>query len=285
MRTFIEDQVAFSILPISGIVNYHQKIHSEINCHNRLEQQKLTKDMEVQILEYNPMFFTVKIVTKNIEIQLGSLLKKQENLTKEIYGILKSIEFRMNWKGELIEILNHREIIDTWKNYKPKLKERYRGQAVERYLIGVEKKILQHDKLLLDCLQYRLYGLLFNNLFGYHSSDPNESQSRVRVHGNMVYKLPLNVRESISLLKEEEDKVIIGISGTLNEEQEYATKIKNLFKRKNISSPDGIKLTDYKGTYKYDKKTGVFDSVALNIVTEYGENYRKIQNYQLKQEV
>ncbi|AXT54703.1 hypothetical protein D1815_02645 [Aquimarina sp. AD1] len=285
MRTFIEDQVAISILPISGIVNYHQKIHSEINCRNRLEQQKLTKDMEVQILECNPMFFTVKIVTKNIEMQLGSLLKKQENLTKEIYGILKSIEFRMNWKGELIEILNHREIIDTWKSYKPKLKERYRGQAVERYLIGVEKKILHHDKLISDCLQYRLYGLLFNDLFGYHSNDPKEAQSRTRVHGNMVYQLPLSIREKVLLQKEDDHNTLLSISGVLDKEQLYAAKIQNLFKRKNILDANTIKLTDYKGEYRYDKKMGVFDSVTLNIVTEYGENYRKIQNYQLKQEV
>lgn len=285
MRMFTEDQVTIGILPTSEIVSYHQKIHSEISCYNRIENQVLHKDMDVQVLEYNPMFFTVKIVTNNVTVQLGSTLKKQQDLTKEIYEILRDVEFRMNWKGELIEIVNHKEIKERWNKQKPKLKERYSGQAIERYLIGIEKKILQHDKLLLDCLQYRLYGLLFNDLFGYHSSDPKEAHDRIRVIGNMVYQLPLSIRERVLLLSEEEDKVIIGISGTLHEEQEYATKIRNLFKRKNISSPEGVKLTDYMGEYRYNKKTGIFDSITLNMITEYGTDYKKNQNYQLKQEV
>ncbi|GAA0734034.1 hypothetical protein GCM10009430_48790 [Aquimarina litoralis] len=283
MRTFIEDQVSIGILPTSEIVTYHQKIHSEIHCNNRIENQMLQKDMDVQIIEYNPMFYTVKIVTKNLGVQLNSTLKKQENLTKEIYEVLKELEFRMNWKGEFIEIVNHQKIKELWSKQKTKLKERYNGQAIERYLIGIEKKIFHHDKLLLDCLQYRSFGLLFNDLFGYHSNDPQEAHNRSRVIGNMVYQLPLKIREKVSLLKEEENKILIGISGTLHREQEYTTKIKNLFKRKNISNPEGIVLTDYTGEYIYNKRIGVFDSVTLNMVTEYGVDYKKTQKYQLKQ--
>jgi len=285
MQTFIEEQVALEILPTPEVITYHQRIESEVSFRNRTEKQLLDKEIEVAIVAYNPMFFTVKIDTKNINLQLDSILKKQEDLTKEVYGVLENIEFRMNWRGELIEIVNHQEIVEKWKHQKPKLKERYSGQAVERYLIGLEKKIQHHDKLLADCLQYRLYGLLFNDLFGHHSNDPNEVQKRVRILGNAVYQLPLSIREKVVLEEEGAEKVILGISGTLDKEQPYATKIRNLFQRKNSMSPNGIELAAYNGAYSYDKKTGVFDTVALNIETTYGEDYKKIQNYQLTQEV
>lgn len=285
MQTFIEEQIALGILPTSKGVIYHQRIESEINYRNRIEKQILNKEIEVSIVAYNPMFFTVKIGTKNMNLQLDSILKKQENLTKEVYGILENIEFRMNWRGELIEIVNHKEIVENWKNKKPKLKERYKGQAVERYLIGLEKKIQQHDKLLADCLQYRLYGLLFNDLFGHHSNDSKEVQCRERILGNAVYQLPLSIREKVLLEEEGAEKVMLGISGTLDKEQPYATKIRNLFQRKSSIDPNGMRLETYKGAYRYDKKTGIFDAAALNIVTTYGEDYKKTQNYTLEQEV
>ncbi len=283
MRMLIDDQVTMRILPTLGI-SYHHEINSEVKCHNRTEYQGIYKNLDVQIIEYNPMFFTVKITTKIIRIELDSVLKKQEDLTKSIYEVLENIEFRMNWKGELIQIVNHDDIIERWKEQKSKLKERYKGQAIERYLIGIEKKIQQHDKLLSDCLQYRLYGLLFNDLFGFHSSDPDETQNRIRTHGNMVYQLPLAICEKVKLLKTEKDKIILGITGDLNEEQIYADKIQSIFKRKNISDTNGIRLTDYNGEYIYDKETGVFDTVGLSIVTECGKEYRKIQNHKLKQQ-
>jgi len=284
MRTFIEEETSLGVLPTFGIVTYHQKIHSQIRCKGRLEKQTLEREIKVEILPYNPMFFTVKIVTEKTILELDSTLKKQENLSKEIFGIIDTIEFRMNWRGELIEIVNHPEIINKWRILKPYLKEKYTGQAVERYLIGIDKKIVNHDKLLSDCLQYRLYGLLFNDMYGTHRNDIEYVNDRVRVLGNMVYQLPLTVREKVMLKEEDQKKVALHITGVLDKEQPYITKIQNLFKRKNIVNPEAVVLTRYHGAYTYNKKTALFDSISMNIITRYGLEYKKTQSYELKRE-
>ncbi|KAA1246795.1 hypothetical protein [Aquimarina sp. RZ0] len=284
MITFVENQTTLGIIPTFGKVTYHQKIFSEVLCYSQVQQQTLEKEIQVEVLPYNPMFFTLKIVTKHINIKLDSVLKKQEDLLQEVYGIMDTVQFRMNWRGELIEILNHQEILNKWSVLKPKLKQKYTGQAIERYLLGIERKIQNHNKLLSDCLQYRLYGLLFNEMYGTHSSDAEFTKDRERLLSNMVYQLPLAIREKVLLENEGEEKTILNVFGTLDQEQQYATKIQNLFKRKNILDPNGIKLENYKGTYRYDKKTGIFDAVVLDVVTTYGTDYKKNQNYRLTQE-
>lgn len=285
MRTFIEHKVSINVNPTPGVVHYHQNIYSKINCKNNLEKQRLSKDLEVQIIEDRPMLYRVVIITKNVKIQLDTMHKKQEELAKEIYKITENIEFRMNWEGKCTEILNHNDIINHWRKIKSKLENRYKGQAIERYLRGIERKILNHDKLLSDCMQYRLYGLLFNDLFGEISDVSLTANKRIRSHNNIVYQLPLDLNETVLLEKEDEKKVTITISGSLCEEQLYTRKINNVFKRKDIKASNGITLDEYKGAYTYNKNTGIFDTIALDIVTSYGTDYKKVQHYQLTQKV
>lgn len=282
---FVSDHTQLKIVPTEQSVAYTQKINSEIFCKDRRQEQSLEKQICVGITSCEGDFFNVSIHTKKLKLQLDSVLKKQEDLSTEISTVIDMIQFSMNHQGKLFSILNHEEIVHKWYGIKENLCKYYKGQATERYLIGLEKKILNHDKLLNDCEQYRLYGLLFNEMYnGTYTNDGVEGAVRERDLQNAVYQLPLVINEKVLFQAENDIEILLRIDGKLNPEQPYYSKINNLFTRKNIQSIQGIKLDQYEGSYKYHKKNSFLNKIDLNIATSYGQEYYKKQQYSIKRE-
>ncbi|GAA4107044.1 hypothetical protein GCM10022393_01950 [Aquimarina addita] len=274
------DQAVLKIKPLLEPVTYVQKINSVINCFEYSEKQELDRKMEVTIHPLDHQFFKITIKTTMHQVILNSVLKKQENFNREISGVLNTMEFKINQQGELLQILNHSEIIAKWNILKSKLKTHYVGQASERYLIGIERKIRDHHKLLLDCKQYRLYKSLLNDVYGtIYTNDEKDAKGRLYILQNACYQLPLIIQEKIIFQQENDQHIVFGIRGNLIEQQPYTTKINNLFQRKNIKSIQGITLDAYEGTSTYAKEAGLLKNMQLKVCTSYGRDYSKEQYY------
>lgn len=280
---YIEEHTKLKLESVKHTETYIQKISSEIISNGRTKNQSLEKKIHVEINPKNTNSFNVTIKTEEYKLKLDSTLKKQEILSKEIASIMDVVKLEVNNKEGIIALKNHKQIKNKWETIRIRLENTFIGQAAERYFIGINKKINDYDKLLFDFKQYRLFGLMWNEIHqGYSNIKRKE---KIHSIDNMLYNLPLAINEKTILGKQENNTICLNVTGELAEEQEYPRKIKNLLKRKFGEEEQGLQLEHYVGKYRFNTKTGILENLNLKIITAYGKVYKKTQKYQIIKEV
>ncbi|MGB0788769.1 MAG: hypothetical protein ACPGQR_04455 [Marinirhabdus sp.] len=230
-----------------------------------------------------PQQATVAITTERVLLKLGSTLKKQENILKEVAKTIDCVRLRINALGEIVSLLNHGEILSKWRRVKTELENEHRGKAMANYINGVEKKLEDRPALLRDFRQYRLFGGMFNKFYFEHSSILSKYNQWDRAVENCIFDKTLHFKETLLLEKIGEHDITLKIKGDFDNEKNRFKAIESEFKARGFEAPRGLKLKTYSGLYAMDKNSGLVKNMELNIETAYGAGYQKKIGYCLAQ--
>lgn len=259
--------------------NYISTIYSEVEINQSKKTQLAEKKIKLKISSDNSSNLVAKIDSKLNKLELNSLYKKHETLSKKIAFLIKNVHLKLNTKTEIIEILNHQKIIENWCQLKLKLEKRYKGKYAEDYFRGIDNRIKNHDSLLQNFMELKGFGLLWFIPMGLYKSNTNYKYTRAI--DNMVNNLSVFIDESYKLFSVNEKEVEFDISGSLSKEQKHNNKIKHYFENISKNKNTIFSVESYKGSCSYDIKTGLINQLKLEIKSSYGSSYKKIQSYNL----
>ncbi|MGO3183405.1 MAG: hypothetical protein ACTIJ9_11290 [Aequorivita sp.] len=278
---FVPEYFEFTLPKDPATVHYIQKIQSETIIKKIIKKQTVTRNLKIEINSQESTNAIVSITTEKEELKLDSVLKKQENISNEIAKTIAFVQLKINPLGEMIQILNHDQVLQKWYSVKRKLENEFRGKAIDDYLKGIEKKMENHDALLEDFKQYRLFGGLFNSLYFEHSTVTSKYNQYNRRIENFVFGKPIHFKETILLDKIRDNEVSTIINAELDAEKNNASLINAEFKNKNIDEDALLKLSNYKGNYILNKESGTIKAMNLSITATYGNEFQKKIEYSL----
>ena len=263
---------------------YNQKVNSEITLKGITKKQEVLRSLRVEISPEEAQSSTVSITTQKEILKLDSILKKQENISNEISKTIDFVQLKLNAFGEPIRILNQEDILEKWYEVRIKLERDFKGKAMGDYLDGIETKLKNHEALLKDFKQYRLFGGLFPTLYFEHSSIPSKLNQREQKIENFIFSKSVVFKESILLDKILEDEISLKISADLDEEIKNSSAVAGEFRTRNLFEQTSLKLKRYSGSYVIDKESGMIKTMNLDIDSTYGSEYQKTIHYSLTQD-
>lgn len=272
---------------VDATIYYTQKVESETDLKNVKKKQKLIRNLKVEINPTESQSTIVAITIQKEILKLDSILKKQENISNEISKTIDFVQLRINPLGEPISILNHNQIVEKWYPIRKKLERDFKGKAIEDYLGGIEMKLKNHDALLNDFKQYRLFGGFFSQLYFEHSSEVSKQNERDQKIDNFIFGKSVVFKERILLdkVKEKEKNITLRINADIDFEKNDLEAIKDEFKKREITEDSDLGLKNYVGSYLIDKKSSLVKSMNLQIYSTYGSDFQKKINYSLTQDV
>lgn len=196
------------------IQKFFHNDEEKLNIHYETEIKK--KDLRVEISRH-PVY---------INRQTPELMVEQ--IADKIGSILYPLELEINENGTIKDIFNFKEIHDRWKKLKPDLKDYYRGQIAEDFILKVETQ-LKRRKTLQKISGNIFYLLFFLPLYGTFDKEKQYTFSLGipfwDKNQRTLFEITLLVDEEIS----ETHKFIIKAKGKrIDEENTSINKKKNL---------------------------------------------------------
>lgn len=133
---------------------------------NRINTKTTTKNVKICFsgIENNKWRYQLLCVALNIEAKhIGSttILKKQVNVFDELI-------VHVNQNGTIIDVLNVKDIQKRWQKVKEELTEKHQGSVLLDFIADADEVINNKVELLKHINSKEMYGLYFNNFWGYH---------------------------------------------------------------------------------------------------------------------
>ncbi len=260
--------------------SYIQNISSEIVFNGKKE---ISNAKRIIILNSNGKQKNerqISIKTKESEVVLAKSVKHQGAITSKILSLTNDVVISIDDFGAIKTIENYEYLKGKWKNLRSELEKMYEGFVAETYFEGIEKKIMNPEKLISDFKQNRFYGLFFRGLYN-RNNDFKETTVSV---DNCVNHIPIYVDESILVksFNKKDNKLVMRISGKLNEDKTLMTKIENHFKRNGGRIDVRFELSDYVGLFEFNSSSGLLKKGEISIETKYGSIYSRKDIFQVK---
>ncbi|WP_298547675.1 hypothetical protein [uncultured Aquimarina sp.] len=276
MRFLVEDiQLQLQLEATSAV--YEHLIRSEVILNGKRVVNSSEKIVDVTILKKENKVPQIQVKTIEHNISLDNLLKKQEDITLKMASLSDTVLLGIDKKGLIKDIHNHHIIVQKWEVLQRELKELYEGNVMDQYLLGIRKKIEDKAKLLTDFQQPRLFGLLFDGLYGSYTTSNKAILGRIKTIYNTVDHIPVVIDESIycDQIDTNSETITLRLKGRLNSEQTYINKIENHLIRKGVDKKSEFKLSSYDGIFHFNTNTGLLNTGSLVIETMFGEGYKK----------
>lgn len=161
-----------------------------------VKKDKLSKvqfEAEVTIRKFpEEGVFEYKIKKDAIYINKRTPKTVVEKLSIKTLEALYPLKIKTTLKNELLEIINHKEILERWQKIKVQLQKEYTGKAITQYISKFETKLHQKYSLLESLKQEVFYTLLFHDIYTkYDSSLQKETIIAFPVLG---FKKPLQFK-------------------------------------------------------------------------------------------
>lgn len=283
MRFLIED-IKLELQPEANSVTYMHTIKSELLLNGKRTVNTSEKVVDTKIIREENRYPKFRIKTTGHVISLDNLLKKQEKIILRMANLTDTVLLGIDQKGIIKNIHNHTIIVQKWEVLKQELKEFYTGNAMDRYILGIDRKIKDETKLLEDFRQARLFGLLFNGLYDSYNTSKKVIRSRIKAILNTVDHIPIIINEDIFCdhIDTRANTILLRLKGKLNTEQTYVNKIENHLIRKGVRKKSEFKLSSYNGVFQFDTTTGLMINSSLIIETMFGEGYKKRDQLEMK---
>ncbi len=259
--------------------SYSQFVCSEITIKDEVEFYQIQREFEITLLEdQNPRKIQIQVL--NSQLNIPSVQKKQEEIKQKVNECINYLVIKHNELDNTMLLTNHNEILEKWTIVQKFLTKNFTGQGIERYIMGLDAKFKNHDLLLNDLMQYRLFGLLFPpiNIDVEHQ----DSIPRTYTMENMVEQIPMQFSEEYSVSSQDKKTCSINLEATQLEPVLYEQKINNHFLRLGLPESKGYHLNQYRGHFELEKDTKILNSANLNIISGYGEQYQKSQYFEIK---
>ena len=140
----------------------NNKIQYNLENFDRLYNVEITinKDEEnISIISFNAhvnyfkestrSYFLAQVIIKDFRLNFKEPESIMEKLALRCRESLEKCVFRVTSKNELLDIKNHKEILQSWDKIKEQLQYEYEGETFDRYIYLFEKSIKDKDVLLL----------------------------------------------------------------------------------------------------------------------------------------
>lgn len=130
------------------------------------KSSKVQFEAEVTIRKFPELgYYEYSIKKDNIFINKRSpktLIEKLSVITSEV---LYPLEVQTTLSNELLDIINHKEILERWKKIKEQLQREYTGNAIDLYITKFEAKLYKKYRLLHSLNHEIFYTLLFQDIY------------------------------------------------------------------------------------------------------------------------
>lgn len=274
---FLIDDIQLKLQPEATSAVYEHIIQSEAIFNGKRRTNSSEKIVDVTIIRKENRVPQIQVKTIEHNISLDNLLKKQEDITLKMASLSDTVLLGIDKKGSIKDIHNHHIILQEWEVLQRELKELYEGNIMDRYLLGIRKKIEDKAKLLTDFQQPRLFGLLFDGLYGSYTMSNKAILGRIKTIHNTVDHIPVVIDEAIycDQIDTNSGTITLRLKGKLDKEQTYINKIENHLIRKGIDKKSEFKLSVYNGVFQFNTNTGLINTGSLVIETMFGEGYKK----------
>ncbi len=281
---FLLDDINVQLQSEADTEQYEHSITSEEICNGKRTLNSSKKILDLKVVREENRIPKILIKTKEHSITLDNLLKKQEGIKLRMAALTDTVLVGIDKQGEIESIHNHHIIQQKWESLRNELQRLYEGNTVDRYFIGIDKKIKDERKLLIDFQQARLFGLLFNGLYDSYTLSKRPITTRKKTLHAMIDHIPLVIDEAIYCDKVDTDKgaLTLRVKGSLDRKETYITKIENHLVGKGISHTSDFALSSYNGTFQFNTKTGLILHSSLEIETMFGKDYYKKDQLEIK---
>jgi len=274
---FLIDDIQLKLQPEATSSVYEHIIQSEQIYNGKRTTNNSEKIVDVTILKKENKVPQIQVKTIEHNISLDNLLKKQEDITLKMASLSDTVILGIDKKGSIKDIHNHHIIIQKLEVLQRELKELYEGNVMDRYILGIRKKIEDKAKLLTDFQQPRLFGLLFDGLYESYTTSKKAIRNRTKTIHNTVDHIPIVVDEAIycDQIDTNSGTITLRLKGRLNSEQTYINKIENHLIRKGVDKKSEFKLSSYDGIFQFNTNTGLVNKGSLVMETMFGKGYKK----------
>ncbi|MGG6231134.1 hypothetical protein [Tenacibaculum sp. SDUM215027] len=157
------------------------------------KSSKVQFEAEVTIRKFPELgYYEYSIKKDNIFINKRypkTLIEKLSVITSEV---LYPLEVQTTLSNELLDIINHKEILERWKKIKVQLQREYTGNAIDQYITKFEAKLHQKYRLLHSLNHEIFYTLLFQDIYTKYD-DTLEKKATINFPV-LGFKTPINFK-------------------------------------------------------------------------------------------
>ncbi len=266
------------------IQKYKQNISSNVFFDGKSTCLSSEKLLTLETVSQDDQPFYIKIMTDAYQVNLDSLIKKQESMTLKMASLVDHVWLKVDDNGAITTLCNHSSIKEKWSILKKELEQEYSGDAFEVYGLGITKKLNNSSKLIEDFMQPRLFGLFWHNLFGVYTNDDEVQKEKVIVLNNCVNHIPIVINEAVHCkdINTSKDTVAFHIRGRLNTNDTLIHKINNHFMRLGGAAKNNFELKAYEGDFEFSIATGLLKHATLSIETAFGNVYSKKDHFAIR---
>lgn len=280
---FLFNDIELKLNPIATSETYLQKITSEVFLNGKRSVNSSQKTLNVEVIKKENQLIQVKIKSTNHSIKLDNLLKTQEDITLKMASLTDNVLLKIDTNGAINAIDNHFIIKQKWEALKQELGQLYEGNTAEIYFLGLDNKINNSKKLILDFQQNRLFGLLWNGVYSSYSNDKSIIKERTKTICNVVEHIPISVDETIfcERIDRNKNEITLRLNGELNSGDTFIKKIEHHFIRNGGSRTAKFELTAYEGVLTINTNSGLLKEASLLIETKFGNSYKKKDQFNI----
>ncbi|OEK08577.1 hypothetical protein A8C32_03760 [Flavivirga aquatica] len=283
MLTVEEKAYPYRYKRLKTSVNYELTIkdYTRESANDSIEN-KFTQNIEVDFHGENKGFqFRIKV--SNEKYDVDKKITYQKNFIEQLATLTRNTDVLVNSFGDIVDVSNYREILEKWDILKTRIKQNNKGAIVDAYLKQIESNLKDKAFFIKNLKQYRLFGLLFNNLLDIPFDD-KRGKVRQRTFDQAIRSIPISINEKIKLIKEGKETNLLDykVTGNLNPlDKIEEERIKAYLKHFNMKG-SSVYLEEYSGVYKVNKYTAWTESADISLKLTNGRGYQRNVEYRLK---
>ena len=196
---------------------------------------------------------------KRLEISLNNQVD-QDPFIKILFitaKILHDLDVEISWHGDILKVLNIKQIREQWKEICYKIEHTYTGDIVEPLMQAMNKTVADDDLFIESLYQDTFLGYYFQIIFGEYSKN-KIMEMQIPIYG-FFGNTPMKVQIQAVLKEEEKDTAKIAVKMNLKKEDELI--LQEQMKRK--FGEEGHLKTEMKAFYTILAEQEYINSINL----------------------
>lgn len=135
------------------------------------------KDLKMYFENPSGIRYIYEVETKDVNLSLTKRLRKGQDIDRRLFYRYDWIQFRVNRKGQIFEILNRNELHNSWNELKNNIFEHYKGPVLECFIERMDNDYAAGYEPERSVNQYLHFGLLFPGIPFEHHNEWNKART------------------------------------------------------------------------------------------------------------
>lgn len=250
-------------------------------------QVDVKKEFFIQKLQAS----TIKVeIVENLIKAFPEAIEAALKLMTGIENLMSTVTVAIDSEGKIASILNHKDMMDRWEEYKEHIKDEYgylrnkdSKRELDRFIDLMENQIVNPEKLKASLEQRLFFHLLFDT---YLMGDPTFNETIERpLHSQLFEGLIIPATMSQDIIKETENTVTLRRVSSYKQEdldmEELHKQYNEKYKPLALYSFSEYKIS-FRETVVYDLRNRFIIKADVSIMEEVKNNAQLLVNYSLK---